>query len=99
VNRFARVVVVLVVVLAGWLAIGFVRAESVARDYFAHSAGASSTVVDVQVLTLSPALPPFWAVNITGGVIEGGATGPAYRSAMWLWVEPVTGWVVVFGQG
>ncbi len=98
-NTFARVVVVLVVVLAGRLVIGFLRAESVARDYFARSAGASSTVVDVQVLTVAPAIPPFWAVNITGGVIEAGATGPPYTSAMWLWVEPVKGWVLVFGQG
>ena len=90
-SPFARVAVVLVVVLTGWLGIGFLRAEAVARDYFAHSAGARSTVVDVQVRTVAPAIPPFWAVNITGEVIEGGGTGPGYTSAVWLWVEPVTG--------
>jgi hypothetical protein len=98
-SPFARVAIVLVVVLTGWLVIGFLRAEAVARDYFAHAAGARSTIVDVQVLTVAPAIPPFGAVNITGQVIEGGGTGPGYTSAMWLWVEPVTGWVLVFGQG
>lgn len=98
-SPFALVAAVLVVVLTGCLVIGFLRAEADARDYFAHTVGAQSSVVDVQVLTVAPAIPPFWAVNITGEVIEGGGTGPGYTSAMWLWVEPVTGWVLVFGRG
>lgn len=90
---------VLLVVVAAWLVIGFLRAETVARDYFAHAHGAGSTVVDVQVLTVVPAIPPFWRVTITGGVIENEGTSPAYQSVMWLWVEPVTGWVLVAGTG
>jgi hypothetical protein len=98
-TALARAAVVLVVVLAGWIVVGFLRAEAVARNYFAHAAGAGSKVVDVEVLTLAPAIPPFWAVNISGEVREAGAAGPGYTSAMWLWVEPVTGWILVLGQG
>jgi anti-sigma factor RsiW len=97
--RVARLVMVLVIVLAGWLGIGLLRAEAVARSYFARAAGAGSRVVDVEVRTLAPAVPPFWAVNISGEVLEAGAAGPGYTSAMWLWVEPVTGWIMVFGKG
>jgi hypothetical protein len=98
-NALARVAVVLVVVLAGWFVIGFLRADAVARDYFAHAAGPGSKVVHVEILTLAPAIPPFWAVNIRGEVREAGAAGSRYTSAMWLWVEPITGWVLILGQG
>ncbi len=98
-TTLTRVAVVLVVVVAGWLVVGFLRAESVARNYFAHAAGAGSKVTNVEVLTLAPAIPPFWAVNISGEVHEAGATGPGYTSAMWLWVEPITGWILILGQG
>jgi hypothetical protein len=98
-TTLARVAVVLVIVLAGWLVIGFLRAEAIARNYFTHAAGAGSKVMEVEILTLAPAIPPFWAVNISGEVVEAGAAGPGYTSAMWLWVEPVTGWILILGQG
>lgn len=31
--------------------------------------------------------------------IEAGKTAPGYISAMILWVEPLTGWVIVMGSG
>jgi len=49
--------------------------------------------------SLQPALPPFWGVEIHGSVIKPGASGPGYLSAMILWVEPVTGLVIVMGKG
>lgn len=48
---------------------------------------------------LQPAVPPFWGVEIHGEVIEAGKSGPGYISAMILWVEPLTGWVIVMGSG
>ena len=90
---------VLVVALAAWLVIGVLRAEPVARAYFARAHGEGATVENVQVMTVAPAIPPFWAVNISGEVIEAGRTAPGYISAMWLWIEPVTGWVLVFWAG
>jgi hypothetical protein len=47
----------------------------------------------------SPGLPPFWEVNISGDVIEAGATTPAYRSNMRLWIEPLSGFVLENGAG
>jgi hypothetical protein len=98
-NTLARVLMVLAVLLAGWLVMGVLRSEAVARDYFAHAHGAGATVVNVGVQFAAPAIPPFWVVSISGEVIEAGGTSPVYRSAMLLVVEPVTGWVIVFGAG
>jgi hypothetical protein len=94
-----RAVAGLLVALAAWLVIGVLRAEPVARDYFAHAHGEGATVENVEVMTVTPVIPPFWAVNISGEVIEAGRTAPGYISAMWLWIEPITGWVLVFGAG
>lgn len=89
---------VIAVVSGGWLLAGDLRAESLARDYFSHAHGAA-TVANVSVESVSPAIPPFWAVRIGGDVIEAGTTTPAYRSYMTLWVEPFTGFVFVNGAG
>lgn len=98
-SRLARAIGVIAVVLAAWLIIGFLRSGAVARDYFAKAHGAGATVVNVGVEFEAPATPPFWVVSIRGEVIEAGGTSPVYRSAMLLVVEPVTGWVIVFGAG
>jgi hypothetical protein len=90
---------VIVVVLAVWLAAGALRAETVARDYFVTAHGSGATVAGVQVEGSGPAVPPFWSVTLSGDVIETGKTTPSYRSAMILWVEPITGWVIVTGAG
>jgi hypothetical protein len=90
---------VLVVMLAVWLVAGIVRAETVARDYFGTAHGLGATVADVHVEGSGPAIPPFWSVTISGDVIEAGKTTPSYRSALILWVEPITGWVIVNGAG
>jgi hypothetical protein len=95
----ARVLVVLAVLLAGWLVMGVLRSEAVARDYFAYAHGAGATVVNVGVQFQAPVIPPFWVVSISGDVIEAGRTSPVYRSAMLLVVEPFTGSVIVFGAG
>jgi hypothetical protein len=93
-----RAAVVLAVLFAGWLFVGNLRAEGLARDYFAHGHG-TATVTNVTVDAISPAVPPFWEVDISGDVIEAGGTTPAYRSAMRLWVEPFTGVVFMNGSG
>jgi hypothetical protein len=98
-TRRIRLMVIIAVVLAAWLLIGLLRAESIARDYFAHAHGPGATVINVQIERTRPAIPPFWAVFIGGDVIEAGKTTPAYRSHMILWVESITGWVLVFGAG
>ena len=90
---------VLAVLLAIWLAAGLFRAETVARGYFATAHGEGVTVADVHIEGSGPAVPPFWSVTINGDVIEAGNTTPSYRSAMVLWVEPITGWVIVNGAG
>jgi hypothetical protein len=89
---------VLAVLFAGWLAAGDLRAESLARDYFAH-AHEAGTVTNVTVDAVSPGLPPFWGVKISGDVTEAGATTPAYRSTMRLWIEPLSGFVPENGAG
>lgn len=86
-------------VLAVWLGLGSLRATTIARDDFARAHGAEATVVNVQVEGAGPAIPPFWSVAISGDVIEAGRTAPAYRSSMILWVEPITGSVLVIGSG
>ena len=97
-GRLTRGLKVLGVVLAIWLVMGFVRAEAVARDYFTRvHEGQTLTRVETQLL---PAIPPFWTVSISGNVVEpGGLKGAGYVSAMILWVEPITGWVVLMGAG
>lgn len=86
------------VVLAVWLALGLLRAESVARAYYARAHGLGAHVVNVEA-NLQPAVPPFWSIEIHGDVIEPGQTGPGAISAMILWIEPLTGWVIVMGAG
>jgi hypothetical protein len=84
--------------LVAWITAGFLRADAVARDYFAHAHG-SATVANVQSDAMTPGVPPFWQVQIRGDVIEPGRSGPAYQSSMRLWVEPITGFVIVMGAG
>jgi hypothetical protein len=48
---------------------------------------------------LSPVVPPFWSVSISGDVIQPGQTRPVYRSYMNVWVEPITGWVILMNAG
>lgn len=84
--------------LGVWLIVGLLRAEAVARDYYAHAHG-SATVANVQSDGMAPGFPPFWQVQIHGDVIEAGRTSPSYESSMRLWVEPITGFVIVMGAG
>jgi hypothetical protein len=98
-RAFSRVPWLLLLVLAAWLVVGFLRAEPVARDYFAHVHGDGATIENVDVKGVIPLLPPFWGVSITGDVREPQMTGPGYLSAMLLVVEPFTGTVFVFGAG
>jgi hypothetical protein len=84
--------------LVAWIVAGLLRADTVARDYFAHAHG-DATVANVESDGMTPGVPPFWQVQIRGDVIESGRAGPAYQSSMRLWVEPITGFVIVMGSG
>jgi hypothetical protein len=85
------------VVLATWLLVGLLRADLVARDYFARIHD-GQTVTNVETHLL-PAIPPFWSGSIDGDVIQPGQTSPVYRSHMNVWVEPITGWAILMGAG
>jgi hypothetical protein len=81
--------------LVVWAVLGLVRAPAVARDYYLSRQG-TARVTEIRE-TVFPAIPPFWGVSIQGTVTE--ASGVAYTSAMLLWVEPFTGWVLGMGAG
>jgi hypothetical protein len=86
------------VIIVLWIVLGLARASSVARDYYTAAQGTNAQVVNVEA-NLQPGVPPFWGVEIHGEVIEAGKSAPGYISAMILWVEPFTGWVLVRGRG
>ena len=90
--------VVTALLLAGWLAAGNSRASGLARDYFLAHHG-SSTIQNITIYAESPWMPPFWSVRISGDVLEQGGSTTAYRSQMWLLIEPATGSVVEDGAG
>ena len=85
-------------VLAIWLIGGLLRAESAGRAWFSQ-VHANETVTNVVAEGVTPALPPFWQVNISGDVTEAGRTEPSYLSVMVLWVEPITGFAIVMAAG
>jgi hypothetical protein len=60
----------IVVVLAVWLAAGALRAETKARDHFAAAHGEGATVADVHAEASGPTDPPFWSVTINRHVTE-----------------------------
>jgi hypothetical protein len=96
--RRRRVVALFLALLAVWIVLGFVRAQAVARDYWTSRQGTGAQLLNVEA-NLQPAIPPFWGVEIHGEVVEAGQHGPGYISAMILWIEPLTGWVLVIGAG
>lgn len=94
-RRTARAVAVLLAIVASWVILGLTRAPAVAHDYWAHShPGATEASVEIHA---QPAIPPFWGINIDGVYAEAG--GARVPSAMVLWVEPFTGFVLAMGQG
>jgi hypothetical protein len=96
--RRGHVILVLLAVLTLWIVLGFVRAPAVARAYWTSRQGTGAQLLDVEA-NLQPAIPPFWGVEIHGEVVEAGQHPPGYISAMILWIEPLTGWVLVMGAG
>jgi len=91
---------VLLLLIGIWLGAGLLRAETVARSYWANAHNAGATTAHVQVTFQSPFIPPFWWVSINGEVSEPQmGAGQGYDSAMLLVVEPIIGLVFVFGRG
>jgi hypothetical protein len=86
-------------VIAIWLVFGFVRAPAVARDWLARQYRAGQRAVNIATEFVAPLVPPFWLVNVHADVIEAGGTAPVYTSYQLLLVEPITGTVLMFGQG
>jgi hypothetical protein len=90
-----RVLLTVLALVLIWLVAGFSRAPSVASDYLVRTES-PKRVSDVTT-SLVPGIPPFWVVTVSGTITE--ATGTHYSSSQILWVEPLTGWVIVFAQG
>lgn len=87
----------MLIYLAGWLLFGGARSESVARDFFARQ---WTEVVSADVTSVGPSIPPLWMVFIDGEVIVHGQGGAGRISgATVLLIEPLTGFVLVFGRG
>jgi hypothetical protein len=97
-RRRRQILAVVLALVAIWVIAGLLRAESAGRAAFASS-HAGQTVSDVKVDGILPAFPPFWQVTINGDVTEPGHSTPSYRSAMILWVEPISGLTIVMGAG
>jgi len=96
-RRVVQVLAILGILVALWLVTGLVRADGVARDYFARiHDGQTVTNVEIQ---LSPAILPFWSASIDGDVTQPGQTNVVYQSHMNIWVEPITGWVILMSAG
>lgn len=96
-RALVRGLAIVAILLVVWTVVGVLRAEAAARDYFGKFApGDTHANVTVQV---TPAIPPFWAVTISGDVIEPDQPYPKYRSYMRFWIEPLSGWVISFGNG
>ena len=93
-RRGRRVVGIVLLILVLWIVLGLVRAPGVARDYYLSKQGGAQ-VTNLEE-SISPAIPPFWGVNIQANI---GPTGAAYISAMYLWVEPFTGWIFSVATG
>lgn len=94
-SALRRALLALLVILAIWVVLGFVRAPAVARDYYLSKQG-GARVVDLEERVF-PAVPPFWGVSIQGNVLT--SNGFPVPSVMLLWVEPLTGWVLPMGAG
>ena len=77
-----------------WIVLGLVRVPGVARDYYLSKQGGAQVTNLEQ--SISPAIPPFWGVNIQANI---GPPGAAYISVMYLWVEPLTGWIISVAAG
>lgn len=94
-HRRARIAAVIVAIVALWVILGVARAPAVAHDYWASThPGATEASVEIRS---QPAIPPFWGIAIDGVYVE--SSGARVPSAMILWVEPLTGFVLVMGQG
>lgn len=90
-----RILPAVLALLVLWLAAGFLRASSVAVDYVVRTE--SPKGVSDLTTTLAPGIPPFWVVTVRSTVRE--STGAHYASSEILWVEPLSGWVLVLARG
>lgn len=87
-----RILLTVLALVVLWLAVGFLRAPSVASDYLARMENPKG----VGEVTTSAwrGIPPFWIVSVQGTITE--PSGVTYTAAQIVWVEPVTGWVLTF---
>ena len=95
------VLATLLIACASPPAVGQDRAVEIAREAFIGKEVASSTVGNVQVLSVeltTDAGRPAWKINLSGSVTPSGWT-QGYVSAAWLFVYSDTGEVRVFAQG
>jgi hypothetical protein len=90
-RRRLGILAVIGLLVVAWLVVGRWSAEGVARNYFAavHHGASASVTADA----ISPAIPPFYAVKVSGFVHPPDMYDGNWYS-MTVWVEPLTG--VVF---
>jgi hypothetical protein len=90
VPRRRHVAFVALVLVALWLAVGFLRSPSIGVDGL--SAFETPRTISAATTTTFPAIPPFFIVQVQATVTEPG--GAAYTSSQFLLVEPFTGWTI-----
>ena len=94
-RRFRRRRGLLAGLVLVWLALGALRAPSVASDHFLaiegprHVSGLETTAI--------PAVPPFWVVQVRATVTE--PSGASYGAVVITVIEPLTGFTLDFGRG
>ena len=95
IGRSWLVLAIIALALAAWLTLGAWSAESVARRYFlaTYFDGLGGRAGNVTVESVSPVVPPFFAVTVSGDVYHTDWY-TSTTSQMVLWVEPITGNVV-----
>ncbi len=95
--RLGRALGAAAVILVVWFVVGMWSAPGIARAHFlaTYRDGAGGWSGNVVVESVSPAIPPFFEVRVSGVVGHGDWYGYMNRrSQMVLWVEPVTGSVI-----
>ncbi len=92
-----RIVLAVAPVAILWLGLGFVRAPAIAREFLARESPGAA--IDVQTVSVFPALPPFFVVQLEGTNTEPGAVSPGYAFGRILAIEPLTGFVISLASG
>jgi hypothetical protein len=92
-----RIVLVVAALAILWLVLGFVRAPAIARDFLARES--PGAVIDLKTVSVFPAIPPFFVVQLEGTVTLPDDAREGYAFGRILAVEPFTGFVISLASG